>query len=632
MASKKSKKARPAKPTRKIKPKNNSNSKQLLLIAAAISLFGFLLYSNTLSHGYVLDDFSQIKENFVTKQGVDGIATQWTTHARYGYRPGPGELYRPIPMSMFSLEWEIAPDKPQFSHLINVLLYALTGGVLFLTLVRIMKNYNLLIPLLTTLFFMAHPVHVEVVANIKSRDEIMMLLMCLLTLNFLWRHFESKNNKWYILSILTYLAGLFSKENAVTFLAIIPLCYHFFTNKKLKEILKLTAPFILAAAVVILIRSNVIGAFGNPGSVSVLDNFLVGAENTSIKLASSFLVLGKYLWTLIFPFTLCSDAGYNQIPLTGLGDWRALLSLALWVGMGIFALLKLKEKNLWSFIILFFLINFSIFTNLIITIGTSYGERLLYAASPAFAMAMTYFLIKIFKEKEGHISQNNIFSNKALWGTAIVLLLLLSAKTFTRNFDWESSFTLYDKDIEVAPNSAKLNFHFGLELVKKGNDAANEKEKKEWYEKAKYRFNKAIEIHPGYHDAYGQLGLSYYRDKNYNKALEYYNLALKYRPNFALVHSNMGTLYSEMGDNAKAKEMYEIAVEEDPRMVDALRNLGAINAMMGDFNQAIKWFAQALKYAPDDPIINKYLGSAYSDAGQPEKGRPYLEKAERLSK
>lgn len=615
---------------------NKSNQKTQYILALIIAVFGFLLYANTLSHGYVLDDFSQIKENFITQQGIEGIGTQWTTHARYGYRPGAGELYRPIPMTMFSLEWEIAPDNPGFSHLINVLLYALTGALLFLTLARIMKQQTLLFPFLTCLFFMAHPVHVEVVANIKSRDEIVMFLMCILSLHFLWRHQENGQKKHLIYALLSYTIALFSKENAVTFLAIFPLFLYFFRDVKVGDLIKTTAPFVGLAIAFIFIRSQVIGAFGTPGSVSILDNFLVGATDSISRFSSSFLILGKYLWTLLLPHPLVSDAGFSQIPLTGLGDWRVLLSLLAYLGMGIFAILTLGKKNMWSFIILFFLINFSIFTNLIITIGTSFGERLLYSSSPAFAMALAYGLLHFFGEKapdpRSTPSIASLFKPTVLWAFAGVLLCLYSFKTIDRNKDWVDSFSLYDTDILVSPNSAKLNFHYGLELVKKGNDATTPAEKQQWYGKAKTCFQKCISLAPEYHDAYGQLGLAFYRDKNYQEALKYYNLALKYRPHFPLVHSNMGTLYSETGDNVKAKEMYELAVKEDPRMVDALRNLGAINAMQGNFPEAIKWFAQGLKYDPNNPTLNRYLGSAYQDNGEPDKGKPYLDKAAKLEK
>ncbi len=144
---------------------------------------------------------------------------------------------------------------------------------------------------------------------------------------------------------------------------------------------------------------------------------------------------------------------------------------------------------------------------------------------------------------------------------------------------------------------------------------------------------------PEYHDAYSQLGLTYYRDeaskpdprtRDYTKAMENYNLALKYKPNFPLVYSNMGIIFFESGQLDKAKEVYEKAVQYDPRMIDALRNLGAVNAMQKNFPEAIKWFKQGLEYDPENATLNFYLGSAYKDSGQPELGQPFFEKAYRL--
>ena len=631
MASRKEKqKAKPV--SRKSTSTIHGQYSALKWIAFTIAIFGCVLYINTLGHDYVLDDFSVIKENFVTKRGIDGIPTLWKTHARYGYWNSPGELYRPIPMTMFALEWQIAPDQPWLGHLINILLYGLTGIVLFLTLVSMLKDYNLLLPLLATLFFMAHPTHVEVVANIKSRDEIVMFLFAVLSLYLLWNYLEKNDVKALLLALFFYLLSLFSKENAVTFVAIVPLSMYFFTRQKISRIAFFTALYAGLALVFIIVRRVVIGDMLNPGDTSLLDNFLTGAPDAGTRYASAFLVLGKYLWTLIFPHPLGSDFGYNQIPLTNWGDWRVLLSVALWAAMGVFALIRLKYRSLWSFFILFFFINFSIFTNLFITIGTSYGDRLLYSASPGFALALALLLMKIFKiDEKGKLAvPAGLFQNKALLLVSGFILMLYSVKTFTRNFDWKDSYTLYEADIETAPNSAKLNFHYGLEIIQKGLKAESQEIKKQYFDRGKARFEKAISVFPSYHDAYGQLGLCFYREKNYEKALENYELALKYKPNFPLVYSNMGIIYFERGDLTKAKEVYEKAVQLDPRMVDALRNLGAVNAMQKNFPEAIKYFSQALEYAPDDATINFYLGSAYRDSGQEEKGRPYLEKAYRL--
>ena len=80
------------------------------------------------------------------------------------------------------------------------------------------------------LLFVAHPLHTEAVANIKGRDEIMALLGSLAALYFSLRSYHSGKLGWEALAALSFLIGIFSKENAITFLAIVPLTYWFFPN------------------------------------------------------------------------------------------------------------------------------------------------------------------------------------------------------------------------------------------------------------------------------------------------------------------------------------------------------------------------------------------------------------------
>ena len=80
------------------------------LWGVAIAGLGFLLYINTFGHDFALDDFSAISENYITKKGVEGIPTIWKKHYRFGYWNSPGELYRPLPLTMFAIEWDIFPN------------------------------------------------------------------------------------------------------------------------------------------------------------------------------------------------------------------------------------------------------------------------------------------------------------------------------------------------------------------------------------------------------------------------------------------------------------------------------------------------------------------------------------------
>src|SRR5206468_8941150 len=109
----------------------HSQSKLRWMLGAFIAIAGFLLYANTLNFGYTLDDYSVIKENRLTRQGFHAIPEIFKTPYRYGYYFTQDELYRPIPKAMFAIEWALSPNSGTLGHWINVLLFAVTGFLLF---------------------------------------------------------------------------------------------------------------------------------------------------------------------------------------------------------------------------------------------------------------------------------------------------------------------------------------------------------------------------------------------------------------------------------------------------------------------------------------------------------------------
>ena len=116
----------------KVAEAKNHNIKILRRILALIcGLCGVVLYLNTLHHGFVLDDFSVILENRITKQGLKAIPQIFSSSYRSGYYLGTDELYRPIPKSIFAISWNLFGDNPLPLHLLNIVLYGVTGIVLF---------------------------------------------------------------------------------------------------------------------------------------------------------------------------------------------------------------------------------------------------------------------------------------------------------------------------------------------------------------------------------------------------------------------------------------------------------------------------------------------------------------------
>lgn len=626
---------RPAAAPRASKPSTPPRQGSLAWVGMAAAALGILLYANTFGHQYCLDDYSVIKENWVTQGGLKNIGLIFSTEYRYGAWNSPGSLYRPLALLIFALQWQLSPDNPMVGHVMNALMYGWTGWLLWITWRRILAAYPPILPALATLFFIAHPVHTEVVANIKSLDEILALFFCTAALWSLWRYFDTARRGFVGLAILFYALALFSKESAITFLAIFPLTIWFFADRPLSENLRLSALFLAPAVLFLFIRHQVLSAQPYPEVFSILDNFIVDAKDTATRLASAFMMCGMYLKTLMWPHPLVSDRGYPQMTLVTFADWRALAGFFAYAGMFVWAVLHLRRKHILSYAILFYLIAFSLFSNVLILIGTSYGERLLYAPSWGFALALAAALMLAFRlrpQPDASPTQQILNPNgkgALVWSVAGAILLIYSFLTVQRNPVWYTSYTLYQADIPHSPNCAKLNFHMGIETIKEGIiEETGQVTDSAWVRKAIGYHTRAIELYPQYHDAFGSRGLAYFRLGQYDSAYHDYMNALRYRPNDEKVLSNLGFIYFLRQQLDSAETVYRKSLEYNPRFIDARRNLGAVMAMQRRFPEAIEQWKEGLKYEPENPTLLHYIGSAYNDMGQPEQAKPWLERAE----
>ena len=237
-------------PVQKPAAKNINRSKGVIYsLSFIIGILAFVLYANTLNHGYTLDDFSVIKENNVVTQGTSGISTILKTSYRYGYLSIQDGLYRPLSLVMFAVEWQYFPDSPSVSHFINVLFYSLTGVFLFLLLAELLKDYNLVIPFVGTILFIAHPVHTEIVASIKSRDEIMCFFLMILSFFFFVKSSKSRPTLWLTLSGISFFLAMLAKETGITMLLVFPLMMYFFMDKPFRKIMINTAFFAVVTGV-----------------------------------------------------------------------------------------------------------------------------------------------------------------------------------------------------------------------------------------------------------------------------------------------------------------------------------------------------------------------------------------------
>lgn len=605
-------------------------TKKSIWFSVIVFSSAFLLYLNTLNHGYILDDYGVLKDNWIVKSGIKGIPTIITTTYRYGINHLTDKLYRPIPLVMYAIEWEISPDNSSLNHFINILFYALGCLFLFLFLKRLLNKYSIFYPFIIALLFAAHPVHTEVVANIKSRDEIMSFLFLILSFITFIKYIDTKKIKFVITSMFFYFLSFLSKEGVVTMIFIFPILVWYLSDTSLKKNIILTAIMSIPAIVYIGIRQVIVNKYNVDAPTTVIDNFLASSPDFITQFATATWLLGKYILILFIPNPLICDYGYQYLNFISPSNYKFILSLLIYIGLSAFVLINFRKKSMLVFGIIFFLAGISLYSNILMTIGAAFAERFLFLPSLGFCIALVMIIPSLKNQKK--LTENTLIKEfpKFALIPSILVLVIYSSITITRAADWKDQYTLFGKDVKKAPQSAHLRLWWGLALRDEAMEYEDTLNRNRIMRQAVDEFNAGLVIYPTYPDCYEQLGLGWYRLNNRQKAFDNYTLALKYNPEKAVTYSNLGILYFESGDYVKSLELYLKATKIDPRYADGWFNLGSTYGMTGKYDLAIKSFEECIKFDPENAKAHEFLGITYQNLKQPDKAKPWFDKAKQL--
>lgn len=580
-----------------------SGSNVTRLAALICALLAFVLYANTLSHDYTVDDGTVISNNKITKKGVSAIPEIFTTAYRAGFWDRNEGLYRPLSVAMFAIEWELAPENPAPGHWINVILYSLTAYLLLLTLAAVFKEYSLLFPLTATLLFVVHPLHTEVVANIKSRDEILCLLFVIISL-FSLHHYLSKGRiLTLVISLFSYFLAFLSKESAITVLGVIPFFVWFFYNKKIKDILVVTSFFAGVAVIYMLMRYSVLGEFKGSPLLQLVNNSLLATDSGAEQFATAMFIMGKYLYLLFIPHPLAFDYSYNTVPVVSFSHPGALLSMVVYAALAWWAFKGVARKNPVSFFILFFFATISLVSNVLFLIESTMAERFLYMPSLGFTTALAFLALKQFGllKYKGGAGLISYFSVKPVFTVVLTVVLLgYSVKTISRNSDWKDNMTLLEKDVKTCPESARIRYAYGSALlIEKALEEDNESIKQALLDKSIVQLEKGVSILPNYAEAWNHLGIAYKEKKNFPAAVKAFEQARAFK-NFtdAEFYISAGLAYGEMKMYDKAIADFTKAIGIDPENAEAYNNKGLYLFEKGVADSSVIYFDQAISLKP----------------------------------
>jgi tetratricopeptide (TPR) repeat protein len=597
----------------------------------ALFVLAVCLYAGTFGHEYALDDALVITRNELTRAGWSGIPDLLSHDSFYGYFGKStayvsGGRYRPLSLVTFAVEQALFGPDPRIGHVVNVFLYGLTAILLFRLLWRLLPRpggeaawlRTLASPaFLATALFVAHPIHSEVVANIKGRDEILAFGFSLLALRCALGSLDAPHWRLEVLAGLCFGLGLLAKESAITFLAVVPLTLRFFRGAGARELWRAPRPLLLAAAVFLLVREALITMPTIQVREELLNDPFLGAS-LGERYGTILYTLGLYGKLLVFPHPLTYDYYPYHVPLVGLLDVRALGPLLVYVVLGLLSLRGFGARRVPAYAFLYFVITLSVASNLVFPVGTFMAERFLYAPSLGFCLAVGHGLAcGLPRIVAGPLSP------RLAVAVCAALVAVYGWRTWDRSRVWKDDFTLTTTDVEISRNSAQANTAAADFLIVKAQKL-EASQRNAHYERAIAHLERALEIHPHYERALVILAEAYREHAgDLEQAIAFYERAYRIHPHRRNLAYVLGTLHLEREppDPERAVFYLERAVRMDPRHADAARNLGVAYYRRGDPARAVAILEQALRLRPGDPDLERNLAVVREMAASAGPGR-----------
>jgi tetratricopeptide (TPR) repeat protein len=597
--------------------------------SAVLALLGFALYVNTFGHQYALDDIAAVSQNLFVKKGIAGIPDLLSTEFWHFSNISLG-YYRPLSLITFALEQEYFKDNPNISHMINAGLYGLTGLVIGVLLQKWLTGQTIT-AFLIGLVFIAHPIHTEIVANIKGRDEILSFLFISLMLLSYWRYLETKQWGWIAGACLSLYMAFLSKESSIVSLALIPAMQYWFARRNVWQSMSSLWPFLIVTALFFYQKKAMIGTLSGAPPVDWA-NYPYKILQT--EKSTTFKFLMYYIRLLVLPHPLVYDYSYNVIPSGSKGDlltWAGFFSLLALVWLAWKGFMK---RTLWGFGIFWFFVTMAPGLGFIWFRGGIFAERFAYAAVMGFAFVLIWALQKLLVRESAESPKPVLVRYAPLLGLMVVVAGLYSFKTVERNRDWENNFVLFNSALPYAPNSCQVQRHVANEWIEKGlkdrakadsianaTNAIKPKPSPEQIKKAQTlidtniahankhgrwaldHLQESTRIYPNFGEAYFSMAYVFQKiTPNVDSAKYYYKQTMRAANAYAPAYNNLGVIYQGEGFAENNRQKLELAsyyynksMEVNPAYVDGQNNRANL----------LKATGIDVKLLPDS-ILNKY--------------------------
>lgn len=563
----------------------NVNAAKKFVIYSFLLLITAAVFWQVNQYGFIdLDDSVYVTDNTHLQSGIslDGII--WSFSTLYA------EFWHPVTWFSLFLDYEIYGLNAGGYHVTNVILHILSTLFLF-GLFHRMTN-DLWKSAFVAAAFALHPLHVESVAWIAKRKDVLSGFFWVLTLCFYFYYTQKTVITRYLLVLFSFLLALMSKPMVVTLPAIMILFDFWPLNRMASRKgnlllwqLKEKAPFFVLSAVFTIITFF---AQHNPHAESFPPGFRI------MRASVSFVTyLEKIFWpdhlAFYYPFS-------NQLP-----AWPVIFSVSLIVAVSVTVIILFKRLPylfvgwLWYAITIFPIIG------ILNAPAKPISDHYTYLPSIGITMMLAWGIPLLFPTEN--------IRRKILFPAAIIFICIMAVLTWQQCRYWKNGLALFSHALMTTRDNAVAHSFLAVELDKDGK--TNE---------AMYHHNEAIRIIPDYFEAYYKRGNTYVKLGQYQYAIDSYNAAIRLNPYYAASYNGRGTAYAETGQYQKAIENYSKAITLRNDYVDAFYNRGLTYVKLRRYELAFEDFNECIRIKSNhsDAYHNRgviYLNNGYVDPG-----------------
>jgi len=573
-----------------------------LLICILLAAVTFAVYLPVRNYEFLhYDDDVYVTDNTVVKSGLSWRGIEWA------FTTGHGSNWHPLTWLSLMLDCQLfraaslpGGVKAGPMHVVSVLFHVANTILLFLVLARMTKGVwqSAFIAAL----FALHPLHVESVAWIAERKDVLSTLFWLLTMLAYARYTERPSAGRYVAVPVLFAIGLMAKPMLVTLPFVLLLLDYWplgrFSSPGLSvrglllEKLPLLILSIASSVVTFIVQQH--------GGAVVESNRLLLDERVLNAVVSYLAYLGKMLWpsglAVLYPHPV------NNVPV-----FRAVISGVALILITIFVVYHARRYKYLLVGWLWYLGTLVPVIGIVQVGAQAMADRYTYVPLIGIFIIIAFGVTELLKEKP--------FRKIVLGVLAGVSLLACAAVTSGQLKYWKDSLLLFEHTLSVIEGNFIMENNYANILIDKGRSG----------EAAAYLSN-ALKLRPDSPEIHNNYGNALRETGRLDEAIEHFKIAVKINPDFKLARYNLGLALAAKGDYEGAIQQYRLYAGTAVDLADIRQGLAAELAKQGKVDDAVNQFQQAMIVKPDSTEVLSNFGFALAQSGKPKEAIEYYDK------